>query len=69
MLQVSGTFVSLKNNVLTLSHGGGKKNTTHTLAPDVTATIDGQAAKVEDVEVGDSVSISGDPVTSVSANR
>jgi hypothetical protein len=68
-MSATGTFVSLKNETITLSHGGNKKDTTHAVDPACTATINGNTAKLADLQAGDDVSLSGDPVTSVSAKR
>lgn len=64
-----GTFVSLKGNTVTLSHGGNKPDTTHSVKADATVTLNGATAKLTDLLAGDHVDISGDPATSVTATR
>lgn len=66
---ITGTFVSLKGDTLTLSHGGNKADTRHSVSKDATVTINGTAGKLADLQASDDVSLSGDPVSSVSATR
>lgn len=65
---MSGTFKSFSGNTLVLSHDGDPE-TSHEVAPDATVTLNGKAAKMADLKVGDTVALSGDPATSVSATR
>lgn len=69
-MSATGIFVSLKDDTITLSHGVGKKDTTHSINRlKCTVLIDGQAAKLEDLQTGDDLTIEGNPATSVSATR
>ena len=69
MPQVTGTFECLKNGVMTLCHGKNTPKTTHAIADTATCTINGQGAKVADLQEDDTISLTGDPATSVSATR
>lgn len=65
---MSGKFASVSGNTVTLSHDG-KPDTTHSVAPNATVTLNGDASKLADLKAGDEVNLSGDPATSVSARR
>jgi len=69
MPQVTGTFESLKDGLMTLRHGKNTPKTTHAIADNATCTINGQGAKVADLQDDDTISLTGDPATSVSVTR
>jgi hypothetical protein len=61
---MSGTFESLSGTVINFADG-----TSHSTAPKCTVTLNGKAAKLDDLQKGDTVSLSGNPATSVAATR
>lgn len=71
-MSVSGTFVSYDKaaSTITLRQDGAKKDSTHAVAKDATVLINSAAAKLADLEAGDSVTLNDDKkATSVSAAR
>lgn len=63
-----GTLKSVSGNslVLTLSDGS---DSTRSVAPGAAVTLDGKSALLADLKAGDTVTLSGDPASSVSATR
>jgi hypothetical protein len=66
-MNTKGSFVSLDNYTLTLSGDGGE--TRHDVMPTATVTLNGKTAQLEDLLIGDRVSLQGDPAVVVSATR
>lgn len=59
--------VSVSGNTLTVEENG--KQSQKNIAQNATVTINGNAGKLSDLQAGDTVSLSGNPATSVSATR
>jgi hypothetical protein len=64
---MSGTYVSFNGSTLTLDNGGANQG--HSVAKGATVTLNGKPVKMADLQVGDSIVLTGDPVTKVVATR
>jgi formylmethanofuran dehydrogenase subunit D len=67
-----GTVVSAAEGKLVMTDKGGKDEHTHMIAATTKVTLDGKAAKLEDLKKGDSVKVTtdaGGKVTAVAATR
>ena len=65
---MSGTFVSLSGNTITVNDNGGAQKTL-TVDANAKVTLNGKAGKLDDLKPGDKLSLSGDPVTTINASR
>lgn len=64
----NGTITAISGNTLSLSHDDGTTSDRN-VDTSATVTLNGTRAKFADLKVGDKVSLSGDPATSVTATR
>lgn len=63
-----GTLRSVSGNTLEVADDDGN-TASHSVAPNATVTLDGKKATLADLKAGDSVTLTGDPATSVTATR
>lgn len=67
-MKTTGQFISLFDGSMTLGHNGDPESD-HDIADDATVTLNKKPATLAELQVGDEISLSGDPATSVTATR